>query len=191
MTYARNRGLDFIFKYSVKRSIFCPKPHGLLCLVYIIECMENTYLEWKAQLTPFLIDSYYISNEETFLQVWNVCRLNLQGKQKEDPAHLKSFQSQTWRELRDSDCRDHTVSSVKADSTYLQYLLVATEHRGGICVFIESCRCLTIICLAYPEFLCENPGLRSESTRTQKWSQGRARAPPQMFHLSFPLLLVL
>lgn len=78
----------------------------------------------------------------------------------------------------------------KVDSTYSHYLLVAPEHRGGICIFIEFCRCQTITYLAYPEFWCENPMFINESAGIQKWSTGRFCAPPQMFYLSFPLRLV-
>jgi len=100
MNCTSNRELDFSYKYSVKRNTFCRKPHWTALsslhqrmLIYV----ESTYLEKKAHLITFLINSFIFQHKEAFLQDWNVYRLNLHRKWKEDPAHLvlslNSFQS--------------------------------------------------------------------------------------------------
>lgn len=155
MKYTSNRGLDFIFKAPTKRNIFCPKPHSLLCLVYIIECVDNTYHEWEVQFIPFLIDSYYISTWRNSFTSHFADLIYRENRKRTLPiwgrpwAVFKVRPEENSMTLTEVDC---TVSSVKDDSTYLQYLLIAIGHRGGLCVFIESCRCLKLYFLLILNF---------------------------------------
>ena len=198
MNCTSNRGLDFSCKYSVKRNAFCLKPHWPALsslhqrkLIYV----ENTYLEWKAHLITFLINSFIFHRKEAFLQAWNVYRLNLHRKGKEDPAHLglslNSFQSQTWRELSDSD--SSWLYSLVGKSWFPLLAVPAYSPRAQRrCVSIyrvlqvpdNYVSCLSWILLwksSVHKWECWNSGI----------STGRFCAPPQIFCLSFPLQLVL